>query len=108
VYPEVFTTNPAVIAMEFEFEIYTTGRLEDDSIAALIDAGCEDAGLIRLPGGGTKFMFGRQAPTLGEAVVSAIRDIQRAKVGFRVLRVEPAEAAAAALEYAGQQALAAS
>lgn len=95
--------------IEHAFEVFAAGAVLDDPLPnKLHEAGCDDASIADAEAGLIVLMFDREAPTLGEAVVSAIRDIQRANVGLRIVRVEPAEAAAAALEYAGQQALAAS
>ncbi len=53
---------------------------------ALFEAGCDDA-TLSMSGGRCVLTFTRVAPTLQEAVLSAIRDVRRARIGADVLRV---------------------
>lgn len=62
----------------YEFDLIMTGRLTDGEVAAVIDAGADDQLLGLDDDGRTKLCFTRAAPSLGEALVSAIRDVQRA------------------------------
>ena len=58
-------------------------------------AGCTDA-LFGVRGGVPFADFDREAPTLGDAILSAIRNVESAKVGLTVLRVEPEDFVTAA------------
>jgi hypothetical protein len=60
-----------------------TQEVED----ALFEAGCDDA-TLSVRSGRLILTFSRAAPTLQEAVVSAINDVRKAKVGAEVLRVD--------------------
>jgi hypothetical protein len=53
----------------------------------LFEAGCDDA-LISRCDGQVSMDFDRVAPTLREAITSAIQDTQRAGIGARVVRIE--------------------
>lgn len=57
---------------------------------AFFEAGCDDATISR-QGGRVSMDFVRAASSMKEAVVTAIHDIQKAKVGARVVRVEGTE-----------------
>lgn len=72
---------------EYSFVLVLDGPEEPGPEAqdALYEAGCDDAILVR-QNGATLLDFDREAPSLREAVVSAIRDVERA--GFHVVRVE--------------------
>jgi len=73
---------------EHQFTLVIAGDLERaDSIDALFEAGCDDAtfGTVDHVGYGD---FVREAASLGEAVCSAIEQVETAR-GLRVLRVEP-------------------
>jgi len=57
-------------------------------VDALYQAGCDDATVGRI--GETQYLdFGREAPRFGEAVASAMRDVEGAVRGARVIRLEP-------------------
>jgi len=60
-----------------------TTQMED----ALFEAGCDDA-TICVRAGRVFLTFSRTAPTMKEAILSAIRDVQEANIGARVLRVD--------------------
>lgn len=77
----------------FEFSLVTSA---DESIEhavledALFEAGCDDALLVRRDSVWS-LDFDREAETLLEAVMSAIEDVEHARVSLSVLRVEPDE-----------------
>lgn len=61
----------------------------DESIAdALFETGCDDA-LLAIRAGVAYLEFDRRAPSLETAVLSAIRDVERAKHPVGVSHVEP-------------------
>jgi hypothetical protein len=74
---------------EHDFVLVLTGikvlnrQVED----ALFEAGCDDA-TISLRFGAIYLTFSRVAPTLKEAILSAVRDVRRAQIGADVLRVD--------------------
>jgi len=73
---------------EFEFTLVIEGDLSQEKVApALFEAGCDDAtfGVIDGMGYGD---FLREAPSLAEAVLSALRQVESTG-SLRVLRVEP-------------------
>jgi hypothetical protein len=53
---------------------------------ALFEAGCDD-GTVGMQFGRMAIDFTRSAPTLKDAILSAIRDVQKAKIGARIDRV---------------------
>jgi hypothetical protein len=58
-----------------------------DWTRTLFEAGCDDATLsVRC--GGVYLTFSRTAAALKDAILSAIRDVTRAKIGAKVLRVD--------------------
>jgi hypothetical protein len=62
--------------------------LEETILDALFEAGCDDASFGMRDSQATA-EFDREAVSFSEAVVSAIRHVEGANVGARVLRVEP-------------------
>jgi len=60
--------------------------ITDDVEGALFQAGCDDA-LLGMCDGRTFLDFDRQAPTLQDAILSAIRDVEKAGLGIRVAQV---------------------
>jgi hypothetical protein len=62
------------------------GRLED----ALFEAGCDDATLVFRNGVGY-LEFGRRARSLDAAILSAVRDVERADPRLTVVCVEPGD-----------------
>lgn len=64
--------------------------LTDESLDALFMAGCDDA-TFGVRGSVHYADFDRESTTFAEAIVSAIRDIQRAIPDARVVRIEPDE-----------------
>jgi hypothetical protein len=61
-------------------------RLED----ALYEAGCDDA-ILSFRSGIAYLEFDREAGSLEEAILSAVRDVERADARLRVIRVEPGD-----------------
>jgi hypothetical protein len=74
---------------EFDFALVVEGvaALTEAVTDAIFEAGCDDStpsiqyGLLYLE-------FSRQAPSLRQAITSAIRDVEKAGIGARVLRVD--------------------
>jgi predicted DNA-binding transcriptional regulator AlpA len=76
------------ILSEYEFSLVISGNLEDgQTLDALFEAGCDDATFGQVDGVGYAD-FVREAPTFGEAVRSAIEQVESVP-GLRVVRVEP-------------------
>lgn len=61
---------------------------EEMAADRLYAGGCDDA-LFSVSGGVYEIEFDREAPSLDKAVRSAIRDVNSAKIGARVVRVVP-------------------
>jgi hypothetical protein len=78
--------------MEHEFTLIIGGisDLTPAIMDALFEAGCDDATVSR-QGGRICMDFVRAAPNLKHAVVGAIRDVEKANVGARILGVEVSE-----------------
>ena len=74
---------------EHDFALVLTGIAELSSEAenALFEAGCDD-GTISVRFGRIYMTFSRNAACLKDAILSAIRDVQSAKIGALVLRVD--------------------
>lgn len=73
---------------EFQFTLVIEGDLSQEKVAlALFEAGCDDATFGVLDGMGYGD-FLREGPTLAEAVLSALRQVESTGT-LRVLRVEP-------------------
>lgn len=82
------TTNPAC-DQEFDFALIV-GGVKDLTPAvenALFEAGCDDA-TLSIQYGLLYMEFSRSAPSLKEAIISAIQDVGRAGINFEVLRVD--------------------
>lgn len=75
----------------FSFTVITDGAdiMTDESYKALLDAGCDDA-TIGSANGVQYVHFDRDAETLGEAVVSAIRAVESVK-GVNVVDVNTSD-----------------
>jgi hypothetical protein len=72
--------------MKYEFSlILTAGDVTDDEVEKLYESGCDDASILSR-GEITMVQFDREAATLDEAIVSAIRDVESG--GLMVARVE--------------------
>jgi hypothetical protein len=74
---------------EHEFTLILDGisELGPSIVDALFEAGCDDATLSSCDGV-VSMDFDRIAPTMQDAVVSAIQDVRKANIGARVVRVE--------------------
>jgi hypothetical protein len=74
---------------EHDFALVLTGITELTQAAedALFEAGCDDA-TLSVRSGRVYLTFSRTAPTLKDAILSAIRDVKKAKIGGDVLRVD--------------------
>ena len=83
----------AAAAHEFTLTLVGNRPLNDAEVDALFDAGCDDA-LVGWQFERVFVDFDREAPTLREAVLSAIENVRTA--GFRVAKVEVDDAALAA------------
>lgn len=74
---------------EHDFELTIQGALTDARLDALVDAGCDDA-TFATKGDLTFADFTREAPTMLDAIISAIRAIETVD-GLEVLHVDPDE-----------------
>jgi hypothetical protein len=74
---------------EYDFDLILTGvaELDQEQEDALFEAGCDDA-TIGVQSGRVSLSFSRVAPSLREAILSAIRDVRKANIGAQVLRVD--------------------
>lgn len=74
---------------EHDFVLVLTGitDLTPDVEDALYEAGCDD-GTLSKRSGRVYMTFSRSAGSLGDAILSAVRDVRRAGVGADVLRVD--------------------
>ncbi len=73
---------------EYEFTLVIHGPVEDDEVInALFEHGCDDATFGTIDGVGYA-EFHREAAALGDAVFSAIKDVESVP-GLTILRVEP-------------------
>jgi hypothetical protein len=76
---------------DHEFVLILEGIADVDSktMNALFEAGCDDGTLGR-QGGRILMGFTRSAPSMKDAIFSAIADVHKAGIGARVVRVEEA------------------
>lgn len=74
---------------EHDFTLVLTGieELTPEIVENLLGAGCDDA-TIAMRSGCPFITFSRRAPSLKEAVLSAIGDVRRANIGADVLRID--------------------
>lgn len=74
---------------EFDFALIVRGvsELADEVQDALFEAGCDDA-TVSMQHGLLYIEFSRAAKSLKDAILSAIRDVQRSRLALRVLRVD--------------------
>lgn len=73
---------------EYEFTLVVHGPVDDDAVInALFERGCDDATFGTVDGSGYA-EFHREAPSLGDAIFSAIDDLEGVP-GLAALRVEP-------------------
>jgi hypothetical protein len=81
---------------KYNFVLVLAGVSEPDSSLedALFEAGCDDATLAFRNGVGY-LQFDRRAPSLDAAILSAVRDVERADFRLTVVRVEPGDSVSA-------------
>lgn len=74
---------------EFEFTLLLDGpgRITRKVEDALFRAGCDDA-TISIRSGRMRLTFSRSAPSLKDAILSAIRDVRASGIGATVVRVD--------------------
>lgn len=74
---------------EHDFALVLTGSVtpSQEVLDTLFEAGCDD-GTVSVRSGRMFITFSRVAPTLKDAILSAIRDVEKAKIGAEVLRVD--------------------
>jgi len=74
----------------YTFTLVLSGLSEvtEDVGDALFEAGCDDA-LLGVRDGVAFLEFDRRAASLGEAILSAIENVAKARIGASVARVEP-------------------
>lgn len=70
----------------YEFALKLNREVTDDEIDALYEAGCDDAGIETGTLGAVAY-FSREAPSLAEAIASAVRDIDKVP-GLRAVGVQ--------------------
>ena len=77
---------------EHDFALLLSGvpGINEEVADALYEAGCDDA-LLSLQRGAYILDFCRAAPSLKEAIISAIRDLQGNRLGIDVIRVNTCE-----------------
>lgn len=77
------------IQFEYDFTLVLTGvgELTTEVENALFEAGCDD-GTLSVRYGRLLVTFTRAAPSLKQAMLSAIRDVRKSGVGVDVLRVD--------------------
>jgi hypothetical protein len=82
-------TRNEVCEREHDFALVLTGAvgLPEGAEDALFEAGCDDA-TLSVRSGRVYLTFSRIAPTLKAAMLSAIQDVRKAKIGLDVLRVD--------------------
>ena len=74
---------------EYDFALILSGvpELTTDVEDGLFKAGCDDA-TLSMQFGSLYLEFSRSAPSLKDAILSAIRDVRKAGVGAEVWRVD--------------------
>lgn len=70
-------------------------ELNEEVEGALFEAGCDDA-TLSVQYGRLYIEFSRTAPSLKDAILTAIRDVMKAGIGARVLRVDDCNLVSAA------------
>lgn len=82
---------------EFQFQLFCRDveNTDDLFLERLFEAGCGDA-TVFFKDGYACLDFARQADSAEQAIVSAIKDFERASVGGAVVRVEPEDLASLA------------
>lgn len=74
---------------EFDFTLILSGISDftEETVDLLVEAGCDDATIAKRYGR-VYLTFSREAHSAIEAVVSAILDVKRSKIGANVMRVD--------------------
>jgi hypothetical protein len=72
---------------DFRLILEGVNDLDPRVVDALYEAGCDD-GTIASQSGVVSIGFTRPAATMREAIATAIRDVEKAGIGARVVRVE--------------------
>lgn len=82
-------TDKQTCELEYDFALILTGvsELTDEVISAFLNVGCDDA-TLSVQYGRLYMEFSRAAPSLKDAILSAIKDVRRAGIGADVLRVD--------------------
>jgi hypothetical protein len=82
-------TDNRVCEREFDFALILVGvnELTREVEDALFEAGCDDA-TLSIQYGLLYMEFSRAAPSLKDAILSAIRDVRKANIGADVWRVD--------------------
>jgi hypothetical protein len=83
------TNRPGACDPEHDFVLVLSDvpTLTSEVENALFEAGCDDA-TVGMHAGRMSLDFARSAPTLKDAILSAIVDVQKAKIGARIIRVD--------------------
>jgi hypothetical protein len=81
------TRDACVCGHEFVLVLAGVSELGDRIMNALFEAGCDDA-TPSIRHGRVYLTFEREAVSLGEAILSAIRDVMKAGIGASVLYVD--------------------
>ncbi len=83
------STTLVPCSTEYDFALVLSGvaNLDPPVMDALFEAGCDDA-TPSLRSGIVYMTFSRLAPNLKNAILTAIRDVNRARIGAEVLRVD--------------------
>lgn len=81
--------NNEACTTEHEFVLVLSGiaNIDQPVMDALFEAGCDDA-TPSLRFGRVYLTFAREAPSMKEAIFSAIRDVRRAKIGADVVCID--------------------
>jgi hypothetical protein len=76
-------------AREHDFTLVLTGitDLTPGVCDALFESGCDDA-TLSMRSGRPYLTFSRTAPTLKDAILSAISDVKKANIGVEVIRID--------------------
>lgn len=75
------------VEREFDLVLADIPELTDEVVDALYEAGCDDS-TICMRSGRVHMTFDREAMSMRDAVLSAIRDIRKAGYGANILRVD--------------------
>jgi hypothetical protein len=81
------TTQTCEIKFDFALIVGGVSELTSAVEDALFQAGCDDA-TVSMQYGRLYIEFSRSALSLEDAIISAIDDVRKAKIGAEVLRVD--------------------